>query len=57
MYRVALNTAISFLKKDKSKVKKVSSEGLDNFRMEPFDPVLAERIEGLYKSIQELSGV
>ena len=57
MYRVALNTAISFLKKDKSKVKKVSSEGLDNFKMEPFDPVMEERIEWLYKSIQGLSVV
>lgn len=57
MYRVALNTAISFLKRDKSKLKKVSSEGLDNFKMEPFDPVMEERIEWLYKSIQELSVV
>lgn len=57
MYRVALNTAISFLKKDKSKVKKVSSEGLENFKMEPFDPVMEERIEWLYKSIQELNVV
>lgn len=57
MYRVALNTAISFLKRDKSKVKKVSSDGLDDFRMEPFDPVMEQRIEWLYKSIQELSVV
>ena len=57
MYRVALNTAISFLKRDKSKLKKVSSEGLDNFKMEPFDPVMEERIEWLYKSIQELNVV
>ena len=57
MYRVALNTAISFLKRDKSKLKKVSSEGLDNFKMEPFDPVMEERIEWLYKRIQELSVV
>lgn len=57
MYRVALNTTISFLKRDKSKLKKVSSEGLDNFKMEPFDPVMEERIEWLYKSIQELSVV
>ena len=57
MYRVALNTAISFLKRDKSKLKKVSSEHLDNFKMEPFDPVMEERIEWLYKSIQKLSMV
>ena len=57
MYRVALNTAISFLKRDKSKLKKVSSEHLDNFKMEPFDPVMEERIEWLYKSIQKLSVV
>ncbi len=55
MYRVALNTAISYLKRAKSKVNKVSSERLDNFKMEPFDPVMEERIEWLYKSIQTLS--
>lgn len=57
MYRVALNTAISFLKRDKSKLKKVYSERLDNFKMEPFDPVMEQRIEWLYKSIQGLSVV
>ena len=57
MYRVALNTAISFLKRDKSKLKKVTSEPLENFKMEPFDPVMEERIEWLYKTIQKLSVV
>jgi RNA polymerase sigma-70 factor (ECF subfamily) len=57
MYRVALNTAISFLKKDKSKPNKVSSEHLDHFKMEPFDPVMEERVEWLYRSIQQLSVV
>ena len=55
MYRVALNTAISFLKRDKRKLNKVYSERLDNFKMEPFDPVMEERIDWLYKSIQKLS--
>ena len=57
MYRVALNTAISFLKRDRSKPGKVSSDRLENFKMEPFDPVMEERIAWLYKSIQKLSVV
>ncbi len=57
MYRVALNTVISFLKRDRTQPKKVSSDHLDNFKMEPFDPVMEQRIEWLYKSIQELSVV
>lgn len=57
MYRVALNTAITFLKRDKRKPNKVYSERLDNFKMEPFDPVMEERIVWLYKSIQKLSVV
>ena len=57
MYRVALNTAISFMKRDSSGPKKVSSDHLDSFKMEPFDPVMEERVEWLYKSIQDLSVV
>ncbi len=57
MYRVALNTAISFLKRDRSKLHKVPAERLENFKMEPFDPVMEERIEWLYKTIQELNVV
>ncbi len=57
MYRVALNTAISFLKKHKSKPGKVGSELLEQFRLEPFDPVLEERVEWLYRSIQQLTVV
>ena len=57
MYRVALNTAISFLKKNKSKARKVGSEYLEHFKLEPFDPVLEERVEWLYKSIQQLTVV
>ena len=57
MYRVALNTAISYLKRARSKVKKVHSDHLDNFKLEPFDPVMEERIAWLYKSIQKLNVV
>lgn len=57
MYRVALNTAISFLKKDKSKPGNVSSEHLDHFKMEPFDPIMEERVDWLYKRIKQLSMV
>ncbi len=57
MYRVALNTAISFLNKQKSGIRKVSSDQLDGFRMEPFDPIMEQRVDWLYKNIQELSVV
>ena len=55
MYRVALNTAISFLNKQKSGVRKVSSDHLDGFKIEPFDPVMEQRVDWLYKSIQDLT--
>ena len=57
MYRVALNTAISYLKRARSKVKKVHSDQLENFKLEPFDPVMEERIAWLYKKIQKLNVV
>lgn len=57
MYRVALNTAISYLKRARSKVKKVHSDQLENFKLEPFDPVMEERIAWLYKTIQKLNVV
>lgn len=57
MYRVSLNTAISYLKRDRSRHKKVTSDHLENFKMEPFDPVMEERIAWLYSSIKTLSVV
>lgn len=57
MYRVALNTAISFLNKQKTGIRKVPSDHLDNFKMDPFDPVMEQRVDWLYKTIQELTVV
>lgn len=57
MYRVALNTAISSLNKQKKGLRKVSSDHLDQIKMEPFDPVMEQRVDWLYKSIQDLSVV
>jgi len=57
MYRVALNTAISSLNKHKKGIRKVASDHLDGIKMEPFDPVMEQRVDWLYKSIQELSVV
>ena len=57
MYRVALNTAISSLNKQKKGLRKVTSDHLDYIKMEPFDPVMEQRVDWLYKSIQELTVV
>lgn len=57
MYRVALNTAISSLNKHKKGLKKVTSDHLDYMKMEPFDPVMEQRVDWLYKSIQHLTVV
>lgn len=55
MYRVALNTAISQLKKDKKKMIRVSTDQLDFIKMEAFDPLMEERISILYKHISNLN--
>ncbi|MGK0413571.1 MAG: RNA polymerase sigma factor (sigma-70 family) [Polaribacter sp.] len=55
MYRVALNTAISNLKKEKRKGTRVS---IDNFllnQMDQVDTVMEERITLLYAHIKKLS--
>lgn len=57
MYRVALNTAISSLNKQKKGLRKVTSDHLDYIKMESFDPVMEQRVDWLYKSIQELTVV
>ena len=56
MYRVALNTAFTFLRKDKRKGHAVA---LDNLHLtyEPHDPVLEERLQQLYAQIYLLSDV
>lgn len=55
MYRVALNTAISYLKKEKKKGTRVS---IDNFllnKIDQVDTVMEERITLLYAHIKKLS--
>ena len=55
MYRIALNTAISNLKKEKRKGSKVSIENLLLNQMDQVDTVMEERITLLYAHIKELS--
>ncbi len=56
MYRVALNTAFTFLKKEK---RKGTSVGIDNLHLkyEPDDPILEERLAEMYAQIRQLSDV
>ena len=55
MYRIALNTAISNLKKEKRKGYKVSIENLLLNQMDQVDTVMEERITLLYAHIKKLS--
>ena len=56
MYRVALNTTFSFLRKEKRKGHKV---GLENVQLsyEVQDPVLEERLKAMYAQIKKLDDV
>jgi len=56
MYRVALNTAFTFLRKDKRKGHKVTLDHI-HLTYEPHDPILEERLKLLYAQIQLLSDV
>ena len=51
MYRVALNTAFTFLRKDKRKGQAVALDSI-NLTYEPHDPILEERLKQLYAQIQ-----
>jgi len=55
MYRIALNTSISNLKKEKRKGSKVSIENLLLNQMDQVDTVMEERITLLYAHIKKLS--
>ncbi len=55
MYRVALNTAIGFLKKEKRKGHQVSIDISLLNKIDPVDGIFEERIELLYKYIKELN--
>ena len=55
MYRIALNTAISSLKKEKRRGSQVSIDNLLLSQMNEVDTVMEERITLLYAHIKELS--
>lgn len=55
MYRIALNTAISNLKKEKRRGSQVSIDNLLLNQMDQVDTVMEERITLLYAHIKELS--
>tara|TARA_R110002020_G_scaffold387546_1_gene598296 strand:+ start:103514 stop:104002 length:489 start_codon:yes stop_codon:yes gene_type:complete len=55
MYRVALNTAISHLKKEKRKGHQVDLEKVLRDRIEHVDTIMEERIALLYAHIKNLS--
>ena len=55
MYRVALNTAISHLKKEKRKGHQVDLEKVLRDRIEHVDTIMEERITLLYSHIKNLS--
>ena len=56
MYRVALNTAFTFLRKEK---RKGTAVGIDHLHLkyEPDDPILEERLAEMYAQIRRLSDV
>lgn len=56
MYRVALNTAFSFLRKEKRKGHKVQMDDIQ-IAYEPHDPILEDRIKEMYTQIRALSDV
>lgn len=56
MYRVALNTAFTFLKKEKRKGTNVEIDNL-HLKYEPDDPILEERLAEMYAQIRQLSDV
>ncbi len=55
MYRIALNTAISNLKKEKRKGSRVSIDNFPLNQMDQVDTVMEERIALLYAHIKKLS--
>lgn len=56
MYRVALNTSFSFLRKEKRKGHAVSLDTV-HLTFEPHDPILEDRIKEMYVHIRALSDI
>tara|TARA_R110001583_G_scaffold122623_1_gene273929 strand:- start:169 stop:654 length:486 start_codon:yes stop_codon:yes gene_type:complete len=57
MYRIALNTAITHLKKEKKKGKRVSIDTVLMSKIEKVDTLMDERIQLLYNKIKNLNTV
>lgn len=53
MYRIALNTALLYMKRKKKRVHGVSLEGVV-LKQEAYDPLMEERLEILYAKIKPL---
>lgn len=56
MYRVALNTALTFSKKQKKRGYSVELQGL-NLKQEIYDPLLEERLKLMYNQIKMLNDI
>lgn len=56
LYRVALNTAITFFKKEKRGPRQYPTDNLPEGKMDAYDPV-EEQVQAMYKAISELSKV
>ncbi len=56
LYRVALNTAITFFRKDKRKPDTYSTDTLPDTVNEPYDPI-EEQVRAMYAAIGELSKI
>ena len=57
MYRVSLNTAIAYLRNKKKKRDEDSEKLFHNLQDEGYDKVIEDRINWLYKEIEQLSMV
>lgn len=57
MYRVALNTAITFFKKDKKRVDKTNLDEKIQVKLEESDGVEESRLDHFYKAVQKLNKV
>ena len=56
LYRVALNTAITFFRKEKRQPQLYSSDNLPEHQQEVYNPV-EEQVQAMYKAIGELSKI
>jgi RNA polymerase sigma-70 factor (ECF subfamily) len=55
IYRIALNTSISYLKKEKRKGHHILIDSILSYRIEQIDTIMEERIALLYEHIKKLN--